>query len=228
MRSLLCLALAASTAFAADTHKLTRVYEKLATERPIAVVIPDDGSGREFLALQRGKILILPKDEQAAEAKTFLDLSPRGMEAKDGLFEEGLNGLAFHPKFKDNGLFYLCYTMQKPKRLVITEMKAEGDKADEKSERTLLEVPLINWNHHGGNILFGPDGFLYIGVGDNSKRNGELKMSQLNATLYGKILRIDVNSREYSNAYGIPADNPYASGVNALPQIYANGIRNPW
>ncbi len=228
MRSLLCLALIASTTFAADANQLTRVYEKIATERPIAVVIPEDGSGREFLALQRGQILILPKDESGAAAQTFLDLSTRGMEAKDGLFEEGLNGLAFHPKFKDNGLFYLCYTQQKPKRLIVTEMKAEGGKADEKSERVLLEIPLINWNHHGGNILFGPDGFLYIGVGDNSKRNGELKMSQLNATLYGKILRIDVNSREYHHAYGIPADNPYASGVNALPQIYANGIRNPW
>ncbi|MGV3662642.1 MAG: PQQ-dependent sugar dehydrogenase [Prosthecobacter sp.] len=228
MRSLLCLALLTSAAIAADTHKLTRVYEKIPTERPIAVIIPDDGTERQFLVLQRGKILILPKDEQSADTKTFLDLSTRGMEAKDGLFEEGLNGLAFHPKFKENGLFYLCYTLQKPKRLVVTEMKAEGDKADEKTERSLLEIPLINWNHHGGNILFGPDGFLYIGVGDNSKRNGELKMSQLNATLYGKILRIDVNSREYSNAYGIPADNPYASGVNALPQIYANGIRNPW
>lgn len=228
MRFLLCLALITSAAFAADTHKLTRVYEKLATQFPIAVVIPPDGTAREFLVLQRGQVLILAKDEQSAEAKTFLDLSTREMEAKDGKFEEGLNGLAFHPKFKDNGLFYLCYTLQKPKRLIVTEMKADGDKADEKSERVLLEVPLINWNHHGGNILFGPDGFLYIGVGDNSKRNGELKMSQLNATLFGKILRIDVNSREYHNAYGIPADNPYASGVNALPQIYANGIRNPW
>ncbi len=228
MRPLLCLALVASVSFAADTHKLTRVHEKITTERPIAVVIPDDGTLREFLALQRGQILILPKDEQSGEAKTFLDLSSRGMEAKDGLFEEGLNGLAFHPKFKDNGLFYLCYTVQKPKRLVVTEMKAAGDKADEKTERTLLEIPLVNWNHHGGNILFGPDGYLYIGVGDTSKRNGELKMSQLNATLYGKILRIDVNSREYHGAYGIPADNPHANGVNALPQIYANGIRNPW
>lgn len=228
MRSLFCLALLTTAAMAADTHKLTRVYENIPTERPIAVIIPDDGSQRQFLALQRGKILILPKDEQASEAKTFLDLSTRGMEAKDGLFEEGLNGLAFHPKFKENSLFYLCYTLQKPKRLVITEMKADGDKADEKTERSLLEIPLVNWNHHGGNIVFGPDGHLYIGVGDTSKRNGELKMSQLNATLYGKILRIDVNSREYSNAYGIPADNPYASGVNALPQIYANGIRNPW
>ena len=228
MRTLCLLTLLAASAFAADTHKLTRVYENIVTERPIAVVIPEDGSQRQFLALQRGQILILPSDEKAAEAKTFLDLSPRAMEAKDGSFEEGLNGLAFHPKFKDNSLFYLCYTMQMPKRLVISEMKASGDKADESTERVLLEVPLVNWNHHGGNILFGPDGFLYIGVGDNSKRNGELKMSQLNATLYGKILRIDVNGREYSKAYGIPADNPFASGVNALPQIYANGIRNPW
>lgn len=228
MRPLLCLALLASSSFAADTHKLTRVYEKITTERPVALIVPPDQSGREFLALQRGKILILPKDEQGSEAQTFLDLSPRGMEAKDGLFEEGLNGLAFHPKFKDNSLFYLCYTMQKPKRLVVSEMKAEGNKADEKTERILLEIPLVNWNHHGGNILFGPDGYLYIGVGDTSKRNDEQRMAQLNAVLVGKILRIDVNSREYHNAYGIPADNPFASGVNAQPQVYAYGIRNPW
>ncbi len=228
MRSILCLALLTLSAAAADTHRLVRIYEKLPTERPVALTIPNDGSQREFLSLQRGKILILPKDEAATEAKIFLDLSPRGMEAKDGLFEEGLNGLAFHPKFKDNGLFYLCYTMQKPKRIRISEMKANGDVADEKTERVILEIPMVNWNHHGGNILFGPDGFLYMGMGDNSKRNGELKMSQLNAVLYGKILRIDVDSREYAGAYGIPADNPYANGVNALPQIYANGIRNPW
>ena len=86
MRSLICLALSAVAALAADTHKLVRVYEKLPTERPIAVVIPEDGTQRQFLALQRGKILILPADQNAAEAKTFLDLSPRGMEAKDGLF----------------------------------------------------------------------------------------------------------------------------------------------
>jgi len=228
MRPLLCLALIASAVFAADTHKLTRVYEKIPTERPVALVIPDDGTQRQFLALQRGKILILPKNEQTAGASTFLDLTPRAMEAKDGLFEEGLNGLAFHPKFKENNLFYLCYTQQKPKRLVISEMKADGDKADEKTERVLLEIPLINWNHHGGNIIFGPDGFLYIGVGDTSKRNDEQRMAQLNAVLVGKILRIDVNSREYHNAYGIPADNPFASGVNAQPQVYAYGIRNPW
>ena len=222
--------LLASSALAQDTVKLTRIYENLETKFPIAVVIPPDDSQRQFLALQRGQILILPKDEKAAEAKTFLDLSSRAMEADNGKFEEGLNGLAFHPKFKTNGLFYLCYTLQKPKRLVLTEMKvsADADKADESTERTLLEIPLINWNHHGGNILFGPDGFLYMGVGDTSKRNDEQRMAQLNAVLVGKVLRIDVDSREYKNSYGIPADNPFADGVNAQPQVYAYGIRNPW
>jgi glucose/arabinose dehydrogenase len=219
---------AAGSVSAADAVKLARVYEKIETKWPIAVVVPPDGSNREFLALQRGQVLILPKDEQAGEAKTFLDLSPRGMEAANGKFEEGLNGLAFHPKFAENQLFYLSYTQQKPKRLVISEMKASGDKADESSERVLLEIPLINWNHHGGNIVFGPEGYLYIGVGDTSKRNDEKRMAQLNAVLVGKILRIDVNGRDHHNAYCIPADNPFADGVDALPQIYAYGIRNPW
>jgi quinoprotein glucose dehydrogenase len=214
-----------------DRVKLTRAFAGLVTDRPIAVVIPDDGSQRQFLALQRGKILILPKEDASAEAKTFLDFTTREMEAKDGLFEEGINGLAFHPKFRENGLFYLSYTQQKPKRKVISELKVSGsdpDKADMASERVLLEMPLVNWNHHGGNIVFGKDGFLYIGTGDNSKRNDELRMANNNASLNGKILRIDVNSREFRHAYGIPADNPYANGVNAQPQIYASGIRNPW
>ncbi len=224
---LLAIVTTAASLHAEDKIKLQRIHEKLETLWPVALVIPPDGTGREFLALQRGQIIILPKKE-GGDATLFLDMSGRGMEAPDGKFEEGVNGLAFHPKFKENGLFYLCYTLQKPKRWVVSEMKAGADKADPASERVLLEVPLVNWNHHGGNIIFGPDGFLYAGLGDNSKRDDALRLAQNNATLYGKILRIDVNSREYHNAYGIPSDNPYANGVNALPQIYASGIRNPW
>ena len=221
----------AGLAAAADAVKLTRIHEKLETPFPITVQTANDGSQRQFLALQRGQVFILPKDESGTEAKLFLDLSGRELEAKDGKFEEGINGFAFHPKFAENGQFYLCYTHQKPKRLVVSEMKVSAtdrDKADPATERILLEIPLINWNHHGGNILFGPDGYLYIGVGDTSKRNDEQRMAQMNPVLVGKILRIDVNSREYHNAYGIPADNPFASGLNAQPQIYAYGIRNPW
>ena len=213
-----------------DKIKLQRIHEKLETKWPIAVVVPPDGSGREFLVLQRGQVIILPRQE-GGDAKMFLDMSGRAMEAKDGAFEEGVNGFAFHPQFKENGLFYLYYTQQKPKRLVVSEMKvseADSDKADPATERVLIEWPLVNWNHHGGNVVFGPDGYLYFGVGDNSKKNDELRLAQNLASLNGKIMRIDVNSREYHGAYGIPADNPYASGVNALPQIYASGIRNPW
>ena len=213
-----------------DKVKLQRIHEKLETKWPISVVVPPDGSGREFLVLQRGQVIILPRQE-GGDAKMFLDMSGRAMEATDGKFEEGVNGFAFHPQFKKNGLFYLYYTQQKPKRLVVSEMKiseADADKADPATERVLIEWPLVNWNHHGGNVVFGPDGYLYFGVGDNSKKNDELRLAQNLASLNGKIMRIDVNSREYISAYGIPDDNPYANGVNALPQIWASGIRNPW
>jgi quinoprotein glucose dehydrogenase len=228
---LLTLLAAATLAPAADLIQLQRLYPELETPFPITVQIPNDGSGRQFLALQRGQILILPDDESAKSAPVFLDLSTRSMEAPDGKFEEGLNGLAFHPDFKANGKFYLCYTQQQPKRLIVTEMqvsKSDPNKADPASERVLIEIPLVNWNHHGGNIVFGPDGFLYIGVGDMSKRNGELRLSETNATLNGKILRIDVNKTDWAGRYSIPTDNPFADGKNALPQIYALGIRNPW
>ena len=181
---LLTLLAAVTLAPAADLIQLQRLYPEMETPFPITVQIPNDGSGRQFLALQRGQILILPDDESAKSAPVFLDLSTRAMEAPDGKFEEGLNGLAFHPDFKANGKFYLCYTQQQPKRLIVTEMqvsKSDPNKADPATERVLLEIPLVNWNHHGGNIVFGPDGFLYIGVGDMSKRNGELRLSETNA-----------------------------------------------
>ena len=233
LRSLLLLSLAASTLLQAeDLIRLQPLYSGLETLFPITVQIPNDGTQRQFLALQRGQILLLPEDESATSAKTFLDLSDRGMEAADGKFEEGLNGFVFHPDFKANGRFYLCYTRQQPKRLMVTEMKvsaADPDRADPATERVLLEIPLVNWNHHGGNLLFGPDGFLYIGVGDMSKRNDELRLAQNKGSWNGKILRIDVNGSDWHDGrYGIPADNPHADGKNALPQIFASGLRNPW
>lgn len=219
-----------SSAAAADLVKLERTYTNLETPFPIAVVTAPDDTGRQVLVLQRGQVYVLPTDEEASSADMFLDLSGRDLEADNGKFEEGLNGFAFHPQFAENGKFYLCYTHQKPKRLVISEMRTAGEafKADEATERVILEIPLVNWNHHGGNILFGPDGCLYIGVGDNSKRDDSLRLAMNNASLNGKILRIDVDRRDWHGRYGIPEDNPYADGVNALPQIYANGIRNPW
>jgi len=229
LSSLLALA---SLAPAQDQITLQPIYSGIETPFPITVQIPNDGTHRQFLALQRGQIHLLPEDESATSAPLFLDLSDRNMEAADGKFEEGLNGFAFHPDYSANGKFYLCYTQQQPKRLLVTEMqvsKTDPNKADPTTERILLEIPLVNWNHHGGNLLFGPDGYLYIGVGDMSKRNDELRLAQNKGSLNGKILRIDVNKTDWHGGrYGIPDDNPHADGKNALPQIFASGIRNPW
>lgn len=215
----------------AEAYDLQPVYPNLAIDRPVSVVIPPDGSGRLFLVQQRGKILILPKDQQAGEAEVFLDFTGRNMEAKDGQFEEGLLGLAFHPKFKENGKFYVSYSQQDIKRSVISELKVSADnpnKADVSSERVLLEVPQPFWNHNGGNILFGPDGYLYAGFGDGGKRDDVTRTAQNVFMLNGKILRIDVNTQKGSRQYGVPEDNPFVGKPGARDEIFAYGIRNPW
>ncbi|MEZ0274326.1 MAG: sorbosone dehydrogenase family protein, partial [Roseimicrobium sp.] len=166
---------AAASAIEVPKVQLVPAFEKVATERPISVVIPPDGSNRLFLVQQRGKILVLPKDEAGTEAKVFLDLTERKLEANEqSKFEEGLLGLAFDPKFATTGKLYVFYTQQDIKRAVLSEItvsKADPDKADLATERILLEVPLPFWNHHSGNIVFGPDGFLYVALGDGGKRD---------------------------------------------------------
>ena len=153
------------------------------------------------------------------------------MEAKDGQFEEGLLGLAFHPQFKENRKFYVYYSQQDMKRSVISEIMASAedpDKADLSTERILLEIPQPFWNHNSGNLLFGPEGYLYIGSGDGGKRDDITRTAQNTFSLNGKILRIDVNTKQGSRQYGIPQDNPYAGQVGAREEVYALGLRNPW
>ena len=213
--------------------QLQRVFEHLSIERPITLVVPPDGSGRHFLIQQRGQVRILPKDEAGTEAVTFLDLSDRKMEKDKGsMFEEGLDGFAFHPKFAQNGKFYLYYTQQDPRRAVLSEMqvsKSDPSKADPSSERVLLEVKLPWWWHHSGNLAFGPDGMLYIAIGDGGGKDGDpLRWSQNMFVLNSKVLRIDVDTKTGARAYGIPADNPFVGKDAIHPEIFASGFRNPW
>lgn len=221
------------TIVSAEPLKLTRIYENLTVERPIAVVVPPDNSKRLFLAQQRGLVRILPADESSAEAVTFLDLTGRKMEGTEqSKFEEGLNGLAFHPKFAENGKFYVFYTQQDPKRAVISELsvsKEDKNKANPASERVLLEVPLPYWNHHSGNIAFGPDGFLYIAFGDGGGKEGDpLRWAQNPFVMQSKVLRIDVDTTTGARAYGIPQDNPFVGKDGIRPEVFASGFRNPW
>ena len=203
-------------------------YPELKLTRPLWLCEAPDGTKRIFVAQQDGKVLILPKDRNGKETKTFLDISDRKPWQKN---EEGLLGFAFHPKYKSNGKFYIYYTQQNPKRSVISEFqvsKDNSDEADKSTERILLEIPQPNWNHNGGELLFGRDGFLYIGLGDGGGANDQYHNAQNPGTLLAKILRIDVDSRSGDLEYGIPKDNPFVKDKKFRPETYAWGMRNPW
>jgi len=210
--------------------KLTPIYSNLQIERPVSLIIPDDGTKRRFLVEQTGKIKILPADENAAEAKVFMDLSGNMGVEKD--FEEGLLGLAFHPEYAKNGKFYLTFSRQGPKRLVVSEFtvsKSDADKADPESERVLIEVQQPEWNHNSGNLFFDPrDGLLFVCVGDGGLKNGVFMLPQKLTRWNGKVLRIDVDKKTGDLPYGIPEDNPFVGDPIACPEIYALGLRNPW
>ncbi|MGK0186364.1 MAG: outer membrane protein assembly factor BamB [Verrucomicrobiales bacterium] len=221
---------------AAPQVVLKEIYQDQKLVKPVQQAIVPDGSNRRFLLQQTGEIYILPADETSAEREIFLDISDRSLAARDGEFEEGLLNISFHPQFKENRKFYIYYSQQNPKRSVVSEMLVSQDnpsKADLSSERILMEVPQPFWNHNSGNMAFGPEGYLYICLGDGGKGNDPHQLAQNLWVLNGKILRIDVDGRSGALAYRIPDDNPFVrkpgqpeQGIR--PEIWCYGMRNPW
>jgi len=212
-------------------YSLKPAYAHLDFHWPLDVIVPPDDSGREFLLLQEGQILVLPEDRDAGEPSVFLDFTTRELEV-DGrktFTEEGLLGLAFHPQFAENKKFYLSYTMQNPKRTRLTEMQVGADgNADVETERILLEVRQPYWNHNSGNLLFGQDGKLFWSIGDGGMRDDITQLAQNTFTLNGSIVRIDPDTRTGSLNYGIPEDNPFFGKEGHREEIWAYGLRNPW
>jgi len=224
--------------------QLVKVADGLAD--PINIAAPDDGSGRIFIVERIGQIRIIDADGNLLP-DPFLDLTD---EVKTDFLEQGLLGLAFHPDYKTNGLFYVYYSdFQTTGHVILAEYKVSADNpnvADPDSARLLFsqEKPFVN--HNGGTIHFGPDGYLYIAIGDGGLAGDPYDNAQRYDVLLGKILRIDVNAQG-DQPYGIPEDNPFANTGVVLPSSEASefaqdgsyhpaarreicnwGLRNPW
>jgi glucose/arabinose dehydrogenase len=190
-------------------------------DRPLYLTHAGDDTGRIFIVEKPGMILVLPPGE--ASPVTYLDLRDRvGSTAS----EQGLLGLAFHPRFAENGLFFVDYTDRNGNTVIARFAAApKEDSAPPSSEQVVLRIDQPYANHNGGQLAFGPDGFLYVGVGDGGSAGDPLGAGQNLDTRLGKILRLDVDSGEL---YAPAAGNPWQSQGGARAEVWAYGLRNPW
>ncbi len=187
-----------------------------------------DGTDRIFVVSQQGVIYVFPNDPDVTSADEFLDISDRVVSGG----ERGLLGLAFHPDYENNGYFYVNYTAPDPLRTVISRFEVSAgdpDVAEVTSEVVILEFDQTRSNHNGGQIAFGPDGYLYIASGDGGGAGDPDDNAQDRTNLLGAILRIDVDNTQDGLNYAIPDDNPFAGNTEGYrEEIYAYGLRNPW
>lgn len=206
-----------------DALKLELVPLVTDLKRPTFITGANDGSNRLFFIEQQGRIYYV--DAGSDRKHLFLDIRDV---VNDTGNEQGLLGLAFHPDFKNNGLFFIDYSNAAGDNVLARyHVSADPTQADAASAKILLTIPGLEPNHNGGMLAFGPDGYLYIGTGDGGgggDRHGTIGNGQNRNTLLGKILRLDVNG----DAYRVPDDNPFVNDANALPEIWAYGFRNPW
>jgi hypothetical protein len=206
---------------------------EIATNRflkPTCIAGSDDGSGRLFVGEQGGKIWIVKNGK--VESAPFLDLSAKVITTGP---EQGLLGLAFPPGFASKQYFYVYYTASprdplRPKLsyVVVSRFYVTFDPnlASARAEDVILKTGKDEDFHNGGHLVFGPDGFLYIGIGDGGPQGDEKNRAQDLTTRFGKLLRIDVESG--AKPYAIPSSNPFVGNTNVLPEIWAYGLRNPW
>lgn len=211
------------------TLSLVPAFPHLSFTRPVDFQFAPDGSNRIYVVEQQGIIYSFENTSAVKEKIKFLDITDR---VNDTGNEEGLLGLAFHPDFANNGYFFLDYTAANPRRTVIARYnidKQNPSQALSSSEEIFLEIPQPFSNHNGGQIAFGPDGYLYIAMGDGGSAGDPENHAQNLHTLLGTILRIDVNQPSQNTKYSIPQTNPFAGNNSGYrEEIFAYGLRNPW
>jgi glucose/arabinose dehydrogenase len=186
---------------------------------PLLVTAPPSDSARLFVVEQSGRIRVVRHDTLVGVP--FLDLST----AISCCGERGLLGLAFHSQYATNGFFFVSYTNPAgDTRVLRYHVSADPERATATAADTVLSQAQPFSNHNGGNLAFGPDGYLYFGLGDGGSGGDPLGNGQNTATLLGKLLRIDVSSMPYT----VPATNPFVGQAGVRPEIWAVGLRNPW
>jgi glucose/arabinose dehydrogenase len=222
--------------------RLERVFAALPPfQQPVAMIQAPNDAARWFVVEQGGRVRVFANTPPTSTTELFLDISAR---VEPG-GETGLLGLAFHPAFPADPRVYAFYSHNDPALGLVSRLseftsRDGGVTLDASRERIVLTIRKPEANHNGGGIAFGPDGFLYAGIGDGGGANdqhGTIGNAQSETTLLGKMLRIDVSSGVGSSLYRIPSDNPFAgnpfcgidgSGSRPCPEIFAVGFRNPW
>jgi glucose/arabinose dehydrogenase len=198
------------------------VLRQISTEvvLPIALAAPPNDSERIYVAEKVGQIQILQNN--AVNQSAFLDITDR---VRSTASEQGLLDFVFDPEYPVNGFFYVDYTDSRGNTVISRFTATDPDFADEGSEEVILQVAQPAGNHNGGQLAFGPDGYLYIALGDGGLANDAFGNAQNGRTLLGSILRIDVHG---GTPYSIPQDNPFINNPNILDEIWDYGVRNPW
>ncbi|MBK8026137.1 MAG: PQQ-dependent sugar dehydrogenase [Chloroflexi bacterium] len=200
-------------------------------DNPLYVTHAGDGSGRLFVVEQTGYILVVQDDDYLFDP--FLDVSMLLSEDvfQGGYTERGLLGLAFAPDYANSGVFYVSHTDELGNNVIARYRVSADDPnvADASSREIIYQAQQLFYDHNGGHISFGPDGYLYISIGDGGSLGDNPGVTSQNLTLpLGKLMRIDVNHRDGDRPYAIPANNPFVGIADALPEIWAYGLRNPW
>ncbi len=226
---LMTLLLTAAEPVRSQRPELIRAFPHLSFVQPVFLTHSNDNTNRVYVVQQNGIIKVFPNDSSAQSATAFLDISQR---LSSSVGEEGLLGLAFHPHYAQNGYFFVNYTARSPRRTVVARYSVSAgnrDVADPESGVTILEVYQPYGNHNAGMLMFGLDGYLYVGMGDGGSAGDPQNRAQNLDSLLGKMLRIDVDTAVAPRNYGIPPDNPLVGNPQGFrEEIYAWGLRNPW
>ena len=204
-------------------------FPNLSFDDPVGIYHPGDGTDRLFVLEQPGRIIVFDNEYSTNDAEVFLDIR-NIVDQGNGYTEEGLLGLAFHPNYSENGYFYVNYSRYGPRRNVIARYEVNDtnpNEADYGSSYIVMEVYQPYYNHNGGQLGFGSDGFLYISFGDGGGAGDPDQNGQDLNTLLGTIVRIDVDNTDPGLNYRIPNDNPFI-GIDGRDEIYAYGLRNTW